>query len=565
MHSAKNRITKPYMFSLFFLFMLSMLTVGLFYEWTSCIFCVFLIFWFLAFIKEKKEIHFKLNFTAFAIFLLCFAYLLSAIWAIDFGMAIIGFLKFFPVLLFLVCMMQLTDGSVLFKKYFPFFVFGMVLLSLLFMHLPFGKAYFSVAGRLAGFFQYPNTFAIVILTAELLLLSNKCKYYIKLPMIFGLLVGLLYTGSRTVMALGFIANLILFFYQSKKNKKMLLISFLLFFFFVIFALFLAFQRITPFDRVLSFTWKESTFIGRLLYYQDAFPIILKHPFGMGYEGYYYTQPSFQTGIYSVKYIHNDILQVALDVGILPAIIFVISIIKAMLNKGVSFTDRIIIGTLFFHLQLDFDLQFVSVFLLLIIFMNIGGTDRKVQMNIKLFVGEMLILATFFLYFSVALGLYSCGKFEIADHLFPANTDNKIQLLLQTDDINETEEIANDILKRNSYVSVAYSAKARAAYAKGDFATAIKYKKLVFEYAPFSYDEYQEYCYMLINGIILYNQAGYYEDATICQNELINTKDLYVNQLKKISNLGKMIIDQPKIQFSEDIEHYINSLREETNE
>ena len=73
-----------------------------------------------------------------------------------------------------------------------------------------------------------------------------------------------------------------------------------------------------FRRVLSLSFTESTFVGRFLYYMDALPQILRRPFGMGYMGYYYDQLSVQTGVYSVMYLHNDLFQLVLDTGWIPA-------------------------------------------------------------------------------------------------------------------------------------------------------------------------------------------------------------------------------------------------------
>lgn len=60
------------------------------------------------------------------------------------------------------------------------------------------------------------------------------------------------------------------------------------------------KNIAFLERFYVFSIKESTFVGRLLYYYDALPVIRKNPFGLGYMGYYYIQQSIQTGVYFVK-------------------------------------------------------------------------------------------------------------------------------------------------------------------------------------------------------------------------------------------------------------------------
>ena len=59
-------------------------------------------------------------------------------------------------------------------------------------------------------------------------------------------------------------------------------------------------------RFLTISLESSTLMGRLLYYRDVLPVILKHPFGLGYMGYYYAQGGFQTGVYATKFVHNEL-------------------------------------------------------------------------------------------------------------------------------------------------------------------------------------------------------------------------------------------------------------------
>ena len=67
------------------------------------------------------------------------------------------------------------------------------------------------------------------------------------------------------------------------------------------------------ERFTNISFGASTFLGRILYVQDALPLILKHPFGLGYYGYYFIQQSVQTGVYTVVNAHNELIQILLDV------------------------------------------------------------------------------------------------------------------------------------------------------------------------------------------------------------------------------------------------------------
>ena len=74
---------------------------------------------------------------------------------------------------------------------------------------------------------------------------------------------------------------------------------------------------------------ESTFIGRIIYFKYGLRLIAKNPFGLGYLGFYYTEQFNQTAVYSVRYIHNELLQLLLDIGWLPAAFFAAALIAAL--------------------------------------------------------------------------------------------------------------------------------------------------------------------------------------------------------------------------------------------
>ena len=122
-------------------------------------------------------------------------------------------------------------------------------------------------------------------------------------------------------------------------------------------------------RFLTISTQSSSLNGRLLYYFDALPVVLKNPFGLGYYGYYFSQGSFQTGVYSVVSIHNDILQFLLDIGWVPTILFVVAIVISVFSKRISYTQRLLLIVLIGHSLFDFDLQFVSMMFIIILCMD----------------------------------------------------------------------------------------------------------------------------------------------------------------------------------------------------
>jgi len=541
------------------IFYLSALAVGVFHEFISCILCVILSVYLIVKVSYVKHIKIYLNFTLISVGLITIFYLFGILWAIDSGMAFIGFLKYLPLPFFVISVMQEKDAKEKIISFLPVFAVIMTIISAILMQIPWFNSYFSVAGRLAGFFQYPNTFAIFLTIAELVLISKeKFKYYDYIFLLV-LLFGILYSGSRTVFVLAIISNVSAAFFTKNKLIKIGIFSIVALAILII-GIFTLTTENNILNRFTSFSFKESTFIGRILYFYDALPLILKHPFGLGYRGYYYIQQEIQTGVYSVAFVHNDFLQMMLDIGWIPSITLVIAVLKPIFNKNNTAIRRIILITMFLHSCFDFNLQFVSVFFLYMLFTEINeGKCITIEKNIAVIDFSSVTLCLISLYMAIPLTLSNFGAYESASALYPYNTQNETFLLSLIEDEEKAKIKADKILDRNPYITLAYSVRSRYYYSQGDFNSLIRTKNNIFEKFPFQYPEYEEYCYMLINGISLYRQTGDYDSADFCCKELLNTSLKLKDSTKKLSKLGKMIKDQPITELPEDITDYINNL------
>lgn len=536
------------------LFSLSFFGVGIFHPFAACLLSAVLLVWLTIRFFKEKQLRLPLNFTTALAAVTVLFYGLSTLWAVDSGMAFTGFLKFLPVFLFLFALQQERSAGPKILQLFPYLATVAALLSAIGMQIPFLKTFFAVDGRLAGFLQYPNTFALVLLVAELLILGKDKRRIYDLICLPVLIFGLLYTGSRTVFVLAVLANLsVLLFSKSKKLKIGVLCGIL-----AVAAALGGYALISGglgiFGRFLTISLESSTFLGRFLYFQDALPVILKHPFGLGYAGYYYLQQSFQTGIYSVMFIHNDLLQLMLDIGWLPALLFAVTMVRTFF-RGTPTNHKIILAVFLLHGCFDFNLQFVAVFVLLFLFTDYQNGKELILRTPPVTVGAFAATAMLCLYCGTALALADFGLPRAAHLLYPWNTQNET-LLLTTDEPEAANRRADRILKQNPYVTLAHSAKARYAYSKGDFTNLILHKNKLFQAAPFQYEEYKEYCYMLINGIALYQCSGDAKSANICRQELLTTQKRVQAQTDRLSKLGAKINDQPTTELPADIQNYI---------
>ena len=327
----------------------SFILVGGFNDYIACFLSVALIPYLFYKIHKNNQLKINLNIFSLSISVIFAFYGLTILWAVDSGMAFIGFLKFLPIVLYMISLWQSEKSNNL-LEILPFFAAVLTIISSIGSLIPFISDLFLVSERLSGFFQYPNTFALFLLISELLLLKKpnlKIIDYITLAVLIG---GLLYTGSRTVFLLFLLSNFLMFFLNtSKKVRKIILFSAI-----IVLALVALFATLGESGNVLSRYFKisltQSTFVGRILYFVDALPLLIKYPFGAGYLGYHFLQGGIQTGVYNVSYVHNDFLQFALDVGIVPALLFIWAVASFFFKKTVYICSNSCHGVSIFNLM-----------------------------------------------------------------------------------------------------------------------------------------------------------------------------------------------------------------------
>lgn len=538
----------------------SLLAVGLFYEFLSCAasiaLCVYLIYT----IKKNGGFVFKKNLGGITAVIIPLFYGLSAFWAVDPGMAFIGFFKFLPIALFTLVIMQFKKDGMEYLDILPTTAALMTVVSGLLALIPPISEIFAPAGRLAGFLQYSNTFALILLVSVIITATKEKLNVVDHIYLVIFLLGILLSGSRTVFALTLLAIvLLIIFHKSKRTKlTLLIITAAGIAAGVLYAVLSG--NFDTIGRFLTTSLEESTFVGRFLYFYDALPLILNNPFGTGYLGFYYLQQSIQTGLYSVRYVHNDILQIMLDIGWIPAVMLIAAVAHSFFKKGTSLQKRLILLVMTAHCMFDFDLQFIAVFFIYILMIDCekGKEYRLKGFSITRQIPSIIIGCSS-AYMMTALAAAWTNSHAFSNALYPFNTDVSVALLTEETDPVQMDKLADKIISQNKYVTVAYSAKAAYAYSNGDFTNVIKFKDLALQNAPLIYEEYEGYVIMLLTGYELYMQANDIQSAEYCRTKIAEVVNALNSVNSKLSVLGKKIDDQPHTQLPQELLQYIDNL------
>lgn len=532
--------------------------IGLFYEWSSGVVCIFLLCYLMYCYQRTGKIlilHSTLLFTSIVIPIM---YGMSVIWAVDSGMTIFGMAKFLPLPLFVLAAGQLEKAQRQeLLDYLPISGVIMVVLSWTLGMISFLKTFFMVNNRLAGFFQYPNTFALYLLVGIVITISNEDWGKKNIFTFVVLCMGIALTGSRTGFLLLMITVLSYCILLKDKKLRLGLAGILIFLLAAAVIVVAVTGNKDSIGRFFTFSFSSSTFLGRLLYYKDALPVILKHPLGLGYMGYYLTQGSFQTGVYSVMNIHNELLQFLLDIGWIPTVLLIWTVIKGI-RLG-NLRNRMIIIIICLHSMMDFNLQFLAIFFILLSVIDLDEKNTKaISEKIVLAAGGIL-LGCVSLYFAVASALYYFKIDTAAVSVYPGNTNAWMNILTETEDVEEMETIADKILDLNPVNPLANSAKARVAYSRGDFGNMISYKVKAIEYSKYSLEEYLDYFNMLYVGYQLYMENGDEASAELCTEHIREIPEMIEKVLEETDPLAYKITDKPELELPEEYKVILETL------
>ena len=426
----------------------------------------------------------------------------------------------------------------------------------------------SVAGRLSGFFQYPNTYALFMLICLILVMWRfDYKKIDWLDIVYGVaaVFGIIMSGSRTVFVLTAVA--VIWVFAAKSSGKKVIISVLAAGAVVAVILAVAAGSAGILERFTNISFGASTFLGRILYVQDALPLILKHPFGLGYYGYYFIQQSVQTGVYTVVNAHNELIQILLDAGVIPAVFMGAAVLRSVFTKRTTDRNRIVLVIMIFHSLFDYDFQFMAMGFVLILFLDMRNIKTQ---KVPVLTGTVVGLtgaaaAALSIMCGVSDVCYTSGNYKAAEKVYSGNTMAQLALLTKADKAEEMKAIAEKVIVDNQSVSLPYSALAQAAFADGDVEQFTEYKLKAIELAPYQYEEYENYLEVLVYCNDLYHQMGDKDGVRFCVEKAEEIPKMLEQVKENTSALGWKIVDRPQVTLSHENLGIIEDMRRRMDE
>lgn len=512
-------------------------------------------------VRQNGTLKIRINLSAAAVALVALGYLVTPLWAADKGMAVFGMIRMLPLLLYLLLLLQIPEeerSGVL--ELVPLCGAVMTVLSMALLLIPALGTYMTISDRLAGFFAYPNTFAAFLLAGLLLTMLKREKKWLDYLLGGILMLGIIASGSRTAFVFLGVAVVLLLIPKGRGKMAVFAavavaagigISFLL----------AGFEPLSGADRFTTIDVSESTFLGRLLYYKDALAIIARHPFGTGYWGWRVLQPGAQTGVYAVTFVHNSLLQLFLDIGWVPAVAVAVAFLKTIFSKETSYAARAVLLVVLGHCLLDFDLEYLSIWLILIPLLPMQ-TGREVVLKkpktpVLAVGGVMLALC---LWLGTGDFLVQMGWNEACLKVTPFHTDSLEKRLYGESDMTELAKTADKMLRLCPTSSIAHSAKANVAFSGGQALLMMEEKEQAIANARYTLVEYTDYLDKLFALYQAYSQMGDAGSAQYCAQKILEVPGMLREVVDSTAPIAYKIADVPNLTLPAEYLQAIEQLR-----
>lgn len=517
--------------------------------------CAFVSLFLLTYLLGRKDFRVFFNETGLALAALTVSMVLGIFWAADRGMAAWGIVRVLPVVLYGLVLMGLKqEEREEILSLLSVSGLYMTLITLVMSLFPALAGKVTVDGRLAGFFEYPNAYAAFLLAGLVISSTEKNRGKRDLFTDLILVFGVFQSGSRTAFVVMLFLQLVLLI----RNRDWGILGILA----VCFGLSLLPGLLggeTAADRYLTISGNSSTLLGRLLYFQDALGLILRNPLGLGYLGYHAVQGSIQTGVYDVTHVHNWLLQILLDAGWVPGLLLVWAVARNFLAKGTTLRSRLLLMAILGHGMLDFDMEFLIFWLILLpgLGMTRGRELRVRKAGLLAALGAAAVVVS--LWLGISDGLFRAGKPDQCLYLTPFHTQALEHRLTRIGEAGAVEETAERILSLKPTSSLAYSAKANVAFAKGAINEMIPLKREAIARAKYSVEEYCDYFDKVYQALQWYRTNGREDSARICLGYLMEIPELLRALEPETSPLAWRLDEKPQLELPEEYQALLAEL------
>ncbi len=485
------------------------------------------------------------------------SYLITAVYSVDTELSILGFLKFFTVPIFILTIMQYEYTKEERDKWFNIISeIGAVMVIICVFFAVIGKYdVFFYQNRLAGFFNYANSFAMFLLVGFIIIGFKEKLKIIDFFVMSLLLIGIILANSRSIMIISIFAFvIILIFSRLAKKSKLITIGLVAI---ISLATVCIVGTLGVNNRLSEVSGNSSEWLLRFLYYKDAIRMLKDNVFGYGYMAWWYMQEGFQTGAYDAQYVHNGLLQIALDAGVIPALLIVLVFMKAFFEKDRNTRDKLLMVVILGHALIDFDMEFMAIMLPL--FMTLEF-DKKFEVRntkiVNIFLSAMLICYSFF---ALVTTLNKFQKYDVSNQLFAYSIALNDELELESDAIKALD-ISEKLYKKNKYYLNSAKVLSQREQSVNNYEKAYEYELWIVKNKKYTMRNYIEFVSFLQDSIKYYYSIDDMENVRLFISRLLEVENM-INMVKENSDeLAYKIAHKPRLDMPNEMKKYIDDMK-----
>ena len=515
-------------------------------------------------IKRDRRMIIRCNLPVVSLFLLVLSYGLTVLWASNQGMAVFGFARRLPIFLYLMLLMQIpSDHRDTAVVLLPFSGTLMVWMALILQYVPGFAGSQLVDGRLSGFFEYANTFALFLILCIIVLILqwHSRPALISVIALITMITGIFFSGSRIGLFLLLLTlSALILMLRDRHLILQTVFSLLLAILFSYLASELSF--IAEAQRYTTTGTDHGSLWVRFLYYKDAIPQILTHPFGCGWWGYATTRKLFQHGVYQVSHVHNDLLQLFLDIGWIPTILFAATCIQSFFSHSTSRMAKTMLLLICIYSMTEFHLEYLSIWFLLIscFALQTGHTCvlevKRLQFPCMIF----SLLCAVSLWLGTGEASSIAGMPEISVKITPFYTQALKKQLRSSDNTSQQRSLAERILKYDQYYALAWTTLADQAWDSNELVLAIQYQKEAIACDRYNLDIYLSYFDRLYSMMEYCRASGDNSGEALCISELTDIPLLLQAVEADTDPLAWEIEHQPTLELPEEYQEKLALLQ-----
>jgi len=509
-------------------------------------------------VYRSKKLHIGFGLPMAASCILLLGYLLSCINAIDEGMALLGFLRMFSVLTFVLLMYQQFDrkGRTDIWDAVPMTGALSVIMAICSVTLSLftQSLHFFQNGRLGGVFEYANTYALWLLLG-MVVIAFKDKPGKSDHLFFALNVcGIFLTLSRSMFILTAGALGLIFLIRKDSRKMIAAMSGAGLLAGILTGILIGAGE---WGRLAETPEQAGEWLSRLAYYRDAFPQIIQRPFGIGYLGYWYTQPVWQTAFYETRFVHSSLMQFALDIGVIPSLLIAGLGVFMIIRKKTPLMEKIIMILIFGHSLIDFDLEYLILIFVICLCVK---PEKAKAISPRIPAVILSLLIPVFMYVGVAA--FSAERWDgaLAIRMYPGYTDALEKRMIHAPSLESSADYAKRILERNPYNFVAIDTLARVCYRDGDFELAAILKSKSLEINRMFADDYLEFLEICSAGYERGLAVGNYESAERFRQMIVSIPGRIEAVQNSLHADAYRLKHTPDLELPEFAAQYIENLR-----